>query len=503
MTASPNNTHQHRAERAPGTNERTTITPEDVARTWCASSLLNYCRYMFKRANRQRFIVEPYHVAICELLERVIRGEAQHVIINIPPRFGKTEIVSKLFIGYGLTVNPRANFIEVSYSDKLVLKNSRELNDLMREEFHKALFPECTPKSIGAEYWTTAEGGSLYAVSTGGQITGFGAGIQYDPEQYPDGKMPFSGALIIDDPIKPEDAHSDIVRANANARFDSTIKNRVNNPQVPIIIVMQRLHEDDLCGHLIAKEGRKEEGGKWEVLSLPALTEDSEGGEVSLCPRLFSVADLYEMREADEFLFQTQYQQNPTPREGLLYTNFRTYEAMPIGAGMAKNYTDTADTGADWLCSICYVEHPTGLYVTDVVYTKKPMEYTEGAVALMLTKNNTREAWIESNNGGRGFARNVERNLREMGNRSTAVRWFHQSGNKAARIMSNSATVQNMIFWPTDWAERWPQLANALRGYRKEGRNAHDDAPDVVTGMVEKMTTARGGGGGAFSRLMV
>ena len=126
------------------------------------------------------------------------------------------------------------------------------------------------------------------------------------------------------------------------------------------------------------------------------------------------------------------------------------------------------------------------------------MEYTEVAVAEMLNRNDTRVANIESNNGGRGFARNVERNLREMGNRTTSVKWFHQSNNKAARIATNSATVQNMVFFPSDWATRWPTFFGALVGYRAKGKNAHDDAPDALTGCVEMMQAS--GRGTRFSR---
>lgn len=467
------------------------MSEREVTRYWCASSLLNYTRYFFRAVNGSRFLVWDFHRTICEALERVIKGETQYLMVNIPPRHGKTEMVSKAFIGYALALNPRAQFITVSYSDDLVLNNSRNVNELLRSEEHRRLFPECDVQNVGSRHWTTSAGGSVYAVSTGGQITGFGAGAMLDPSEYPEG-LPFSGALIIDDPIKPADALSDVVRASVNARFENTIRNRRNSADTPIIIIMQRLHEDDLCGYLLRKEGRKEEGGRWEVVSIPALSVDEQGNEVALCPPRVSVEELHRIASDTPHIFETQYQQNPIPIEGLMYSNFRTYDILPVGQGVAKNYTDTADTGADFLCSICYVEYPQGLYITDVVYTKRPMEYTEVAVAQMLERNQTKEANIESNNGGRGFARNVERNLREMGNRTTTVRWFHQSENKAGRILTNSATVQNMVFFPSDWDRRFPQFFEALTSYHKEGRNAHDDAPDAVTGMIEKMGTSRG-----------
>ena len=114
-----------------------------------------------------------------------------------------------------------------------------------------------------------------------------------------------------------------------------------------------------------------------------------------------------------------------------------------------KAYIDTADTGKDNLCGIFYDELPEGNYVTDVLYTQKPMEYTEPRTAEMLTKNNTKKATVESNNGGKGFARAVEKQCREMGNNNVEIKWFHQSANKEVRIFNNSAAAQNLNFLPS------------------------------------------------------
>jgi predicted phage terminase large subunit-like protein len=113
------------------------------------------------------------------------------------------------------------------------------------------------------------------------------------------------------------------------------------------------------------------------------------------------------------------------------------------------------------------------------------MEYTEIETAKLLTSNSVFIANIESNNGGRGFARNVERNIRNLGNKKTTIHTFTQSLNKQVRIFTHSAEVQNMIYFPSDWERRWADFARDIKSHRKEGRNAHDDAPDVLTGMVE------------------
>ena len=158
-----------------------------------------------------------------------------------------------------------------------------------------------------------------------------------------------------------------------------------------------------------------------------------------------------------------------------------------------RSYTDTADEGTDFLCSIIYGVYNREAYVLDVIYTQEPMEVTEELVAKALYEYQVGKAKIESNNGGRGFARSVERILREKyrSNR-TKVKWFHQSENKTARILSNSTWVMNHIYYPKNWKDRWPEYYKAMVKYQREGKNAHDDAPDATTGVAEN--TNRSGG---------
>lgn len=425
------------------------------------------------------FVWGEHHRLICRALDDVVDGKTKKLMINIAPRYGKTELVSKMFVAYGLALNPRSRFLLLSYSDDLVLDNSKDISDFVKSPAYRSLFPYVEVNDMGARKWETTEGGGVYAVSSAGQVTGFGAGQMDEP-----GK--FAGAIILDDPLKPDDANSDLEREKVNRRFETTIRSRANSRNTPIIIVGQRLHEHDLCGYLLEREP-----DEWTVLSLPCIKEDGS----ALWPFKDTLEELERLRRADTITFETQYLQNPTPREGLMYAPFKTYEVLPVGDATAENYTDTADTGADYLCSICYLKYETGIYVTDVLYTDKPMEYTEPECARMLSANKVSRCVIESNNGGRGFRRNVENDCRKMGNYDTAFEDFTQTANKQSRIFSNSARVTNLVYMPHDWERRWPLFAQALKAYRKEGRNAHDDAPDALTGVVERFTS---GGGYAF-----
>ena len=166
---------------------------------------------------------------------------------------------------------------------------------------------------------------------------------------------------------------------------------------------------------------------------------------------------------------------------------FRTYDVLPVTKhNKIKAYIDTADTGADFLCMIVYVETEIGNYVLDVYYTQEAMETTEAETARIICQHAVDEVCVESNNGGRGFARTVEKNCRIMANNKTAFTWFTQTENKNVRIFNHSAEVQNLTFFPKDWARLYPKFYRDITTYKKEGKNAHDDAPDALTGTVER-----------------
>lgn len=500
------------------------INPTEMLRLELLTSFEKYTRAMFREQYKRSFIVAEHHRRIFQALQDVVDGKCKRLIINMPPRYGKTETAIKSFISWAFALNPKCKFLHLSYSDMLVNDNSETVRNIMSEPLYTTLFPQ---SALAAERgqtkrWKTKAGGELYAVSTQGQVTGFGAGNVDESDEDAttrasadifggDKDVPllindnatlneildmigatknvFQGAILIDDPMKPEEGDSEIVRERINMRFENTIRNRVNSRNTPIIIIMQRLHEHDLCGYLMEIEPEE-----WTVLSLPAIQTNPETGEeTALWPMKHNLQELYKLREINPIVFDTQYMQDPTPREGLMYSEgFKTYtrEQLPIGKAATHrwNYTDTADTGADYLCSICFIDTPDFVYITDILFTDAPMEVTEVKQAMMLTTNQTTECLIESNNGGRGFSRNVKTRLRTVHrNYSCAVNTFTQSQNKKTRIFTASACVQNDILFPEGWERKWPAFYKALTSYRKDNKrkNQHDDAPDALTGVYE------------------
>ena len=268
-------------------------------RTLLKSKLLTdlyfFTRYFYNKQTGNKFIKGEHFKVLSDVLEKVYRHEITRLIINIPPRFGKTELAVVNFIAKGLMINPKAKFIHTSYSDSLALENSNKIRDLVKSDY----FQEFCPIKIKSDTdskakWYTENGGGVYATSSGGAITGFGAGIV--------GYSDFGGAIIIDDPLKPLDANSTQVRTAVNDRFDNTIISRCNNPNTPIIVIMQRLHKEDLSGVLLKRDG-------WHHINLPAINED---GTYLWDYKAETIEDV---KSNSNYVFLTQYQQNPTDKD--------------------------------------------------------------------------------------------------------------------------------------------------------------------------------------------
>lgn len=274
---------------------------EKVLKVMCENDLLFFTRYIYKENHRRNFIVAPHFVMIANKLMDVINGKTKRLIINIPPRYGKTELAVKNFIAYGLAINPSSKFIHLSYSDDLALDNSSQSKEYVESEsFQKFWQMKLKKDAQGKKKWFNEQGGGVYATASGGAITGFGAGVS-------DSKT-FSGAIIIDDPLKPDDASSEVKRKAVNDRYNGTIRSRVNDRETPIIVIMQRLHEEDLSGFLLNGGS----GEHWEHLCLPALNEFNE----PLYAEKHTFEELEQIRQANRYTFAGQYMQTPSPDEG-------------------------------------------------------------------------------------------------------------------------------------------------------------------------------------------
>ncbi len=233
----------------------------------CEEDGLYYARYFFKQRTGGKMIVAPHHKVIQKTLDRVIDGEIQRLIINVPPGYTKTELATINMMGRGLALNCRARFMHLSYSHNLALLNSSTARGMIKSQAYQSMWPMALRDDADSKaMWWTEHGGGVYASSAAGQVTGFRAG-HMEPG--------WQGALIIDDPVKPDDAYSEIVRDGVNNRFNETIKSRLALETTPMIVIMQRIHYHDLSGYLL----RGGSGEKWHHLNLPVIIDSSRSYE--------------------------------------------------------------------------------------------------------------------------------------------------------------------------------------------------------------------------------
>src|SRR4051794_12291835 len=353
-------------------NSEPRATIEDIRRgvikAECELDHLFFSRYFFKHRQGIKFRVNWHHVLIADVVERVIRGEIKNVVINVPPGSSKTELVAINLIARGLALNPRARFLHISYSDDLALLNSETAKEIVASDEYQALWPlTIADDAKSKKRWNVMsdgkKAGGVYAVSLGGQITGFRAGHMAPG---------FQGAIILDDLLKADEAYSPAAIKAANRRLLSTVKSRKANPATPVILIMQRVGENDPTGFI--KGGNLP--GKWEYVTIPALIDDDyvatlpeklralvvdtprdDKGRFSYWPYKEPLEDMLALEagkgaDADgnvvsRFVFSSQYQQAPRAIGGNVIKGQWFPRASPPRILYRKIYADTAQKTAE------------------------------------------------------------------------------------------------------------------------------------------------------------
>ena len=318
---------------------------------------------------------------LCDIAQQIADGKKKRIIINVPPRLGKSLIFSVALPAYILGRNPREKIIAVSYAQDLSRELSSKCSRLMKMPFYRELFPKSMIDSQKdtEDYFRTTLGGYRFATSTGGTLTGFGGNF-----------------ILIDDPIKAQDALSEAKRTSNINWVVSTLFSRLDNKKEgSIAVIMQRLHLDDLTGFL-------EQTGEWEIISLPAIAETEEKhffsdgrvfkrqpGDV-LLPDREPLEELNRMRKyMNDYNFSAQYQQNPIPAKGNIidFNNFVRYEALPEGGKYIQSWDIAFKSGDKNDYSVCITAllHENKIYLTDIYRDR--LEFN-GLFAQIVCKNN-------------------------------------------------------------------------------------------------------------------
>lgn len=430
--------------------------------------LYDYCRLknpQFYRSDR------VYLKEIADRMEDFFLYSKKHfLVLTVPPRFGKSLTAQGgtewLFGRFGVDAKVGTG----SYNERLSSLFARSVRNTIQTEkadenvVYSDIFPGISVKygEASANLWALdgSKTPNYLATSPGGTATGIGL-----------------THLFIDDVIKSaEEAYNDNVLEDIWEWFTNTMMQRMEGSNYKIVIIMTRWANGDLAGRVIEAYG-----DDVEHISFSAVQDDGS----MLCDSILSRSD-YETKtkEMNADIVEANYNQKPIDVKGRLYSGFKEWEEKPDGKII--NFTDTADKGDDFLCSIDGIISEDEFYVTNVVFTDEAMEVTEPLVADMLYDDGVTEANIESNNGGRGFARNVERELKDRyGSNRCTINQNPQTKNKESRILANSTWVQNHIYMPKGWAQRFPEFYKNVMAYQRKGRNAHDDGPDVLSSVSE------------------
>lgn len=486
-------------------------TAEEIDKEYLGKVLIDkgfetWFRYLFRVINNKPFRVEPIHPDLFQTFQDVYDGKILRVNINMPPRAGKTTL-NEWFLVYCITKNPRCNFIYTSFNQSLLSDISRDIMNILEHPIYKAMYPgynkmervESSPvDSFWREYLereqktnvysnrkiVTAQGGVLLFAAIGSAITGFGCGIR--------GAKEFSGALQIDDANKPADIHSQIMRDKVLRYFSETLLSRPNDSNVPIINTQQRLHIEDLTGHLITKY-------KFQTLRKPLLDHN---GECQL-PSQYTEERIKEL-QFDESAFSAQYQQEPIAEKGLLikrdwwkYYNKEEEKCtgqIIITADTAFKETKTADLS----CIQVWELRRESMYMREMVVDRWEFPELIEHAKMMWNKwtdpnlkNQARYFFIEDKASGTPLQQTLSREGIE------AIAWspkeYEYPEDKVARAKTFSWDVFcGKVFVPAG-EQTTEYLINECALFSEDMSHAHDDAEDTAN-MAHSIWKYYGGG---------
>ena len=327
------------------------VTPQQIARELlkrkdAATSLIGFTEYTFPR-----YRTAEHHRVIAEQLERVERGEIDRLMLLVPPRHGKSELASIRLPAYFLGRQPHKQFLSVSATEGLASDFGRAVRNTIDSPEYRAVFDTRLAEDSQAKgKWHTSAGGIYYALGIGGSVLGRGG-----------------DTILIDDPYSSmQDAMSELTRKNVWDWYTGTAYNRLM-PGGAIVVINHRMHEDDLCGRLLAQQAAG--GDKWEVVELPAINESGE----ALWPAAYPIEALDRIRKNSQARFWSAlYQQRPAPEDGDYFKDdwLKPYDKAPARETLriygGSDYAVTADGGDYTVHAVAGLDPEGRMYLLDL-----------------------------------------------------------------------------------------------------------------------------------------
>lgn len=336
----------------------------EVAEKLLSANFILFVKVFHFLTKNEQFQIKPFHKKLMKVLMEIVFKKQKNLLVEMPPRAGKSDIITYFFC-WAYTVNPNCNNIITCYSDELVGKFSKKMKEIVNTEVYKQVFNlRIASDTKATGLWKIKDGGETRATSINGSITGFGAGVV---------TKEFGGVLVIDDPMKASEAKSAVRRQNVIDLFEETLKSRRNNlEETPIIVIMQRLHKQDLAGYLEdeIKEGRLD-ANKWRILKARAIQEDG----TSFWEEKYPIKALEKMRETHPYIFNSQYQQSPISESRKYFEN-TMFESVMLPEEFKYKFiiADTAykdEQDNDYTVFTCFgVSYDKKLYIIDILRDK-------------------------------------------------------------------------------------------------------------------------------------
>jgi predicted phage terminase large subunit-like protein len=413
--------------------------------------------------SQSQYIVARHHQAIAAALERVEWGLIPRLIINVPPRHGKSQLSSRFFPAWFMGRHPAESIILATYSDKLSWDFGREVRQIMEDPLYGQVFPGVPLFTASVDRVETEAGGKLFFVGRGSAITGRG-----------------SVGLLIDDPIKDRvEADSLVTRNKLWAWFNQVAKTRLLSSVGWVVIIQTRWHEDDLVGRLTDPQNpdySASEGPKWKIIDLPALaTSDADPlgrkhGE-ALWPARFPVAYLEEMRAADPRGFQALYQGSPTPEKGNFFPadRIRTYgrtERPPndqLRFYAASDHAVSTTQDRDKTCLIVVgIDKEDNIWVMeDLVWAHLPTDQTVERMIDLMAKYKPVHWWAEKGHISKSIGPFLRKRMKERGTYCSVyeVVPVHDKKTRAQSIMARMS--MGMVYFPS-FASWWMEARQEM-----------------------------------------
>ena len=450
----------------------------------CRKSFIDYVQYV-----DPSYRVAPFHEVILGATQAVAEKKKRRIILNMPPRHGKSRIISELFPAWLMGRDPKTEIIACSYGGELASSFGRKARDIVASPYHRDVFPEAklSRDSQAAHKWNTPEGGAYYAAGVGGPITGRGADI-----------------ILLDDLIKgPEEAESEQHRNKIWQWYREVLQTRLL-PGGRIVALMTRWHEDDIVGRLLNPPkdvGAPRKGIRvpWEHIYFPALRKDENGNDQALWPSDYPVETLYEiMFDIGMRGWQAQYMNDPQPDEGNFFRRswFQFHEPMPkpvpepepgetidpkylpdnLRVFGASDYAVTADAGDYTVHSVIGVSEEDNIYLLDVWRGQTDsLAWIDELLRLMRKWNPA--VWIEEGGGiQKAVAGIIVKRMQEE-NIYVKRAAFPSTRDKATRARSFQARMEMGRIWfpKAEWCE---PLMNEMLAFPL---GKHDDFVDTMS----------------------